>query len=86
MAMHPNVVARMRNKTLFVVINLIGVCLLRIGGYLWLYPGAACANDYYFAQLTYCLSMLLTLSEFLNAALLRDRQIEKKWISEKKLE
>jgi GPI-anchor transamidase subunit U len=76
MLMHPHVVARMRQKSVLVVSTSIGVALLPTMWYLWLYPGAACANHYYFSQLTYTTSLLLVVSEFLGAALLRDRQIE----------
>ena len=78
MTMHPYVVARMRGKSVLLVVLSIGVVLLPTFGYLWLYPGAACANHYYFSQATYTLSCLLLVSEFLGGALLRDRQVEKK--------
>ena len=78
MTMHPYVVARMRAKSVLLVALSIGVVLLPTFGYLWLYPGAACANHYYFSQATYTLSCLLLVSEFLGGALLRDRQVEKK--------
>ena len=65
----------MRNKSTLIVITMIGVVLMPTMWYLWLYPGAVCANHYFFSQLTYTLSLLLTVSEFLGAAVLRDRQI-----------
>ena len=76
--MHPYVVARMRNKVLLVTTSFVGASLLPGMGRLWLYPGSFCANHYYFTQLTYCLSTLILVSEFLNAALLRDREIDEK--------
>ena len=75
MLMHPHLIARMRNKSTLIVITMIGVVLMPTMWYLWLYPGAVCANHYFFSQLTYTLSLLLTVSEFLGAAVLRDRQI-----------
>jgi hypothetical protein len=82
--MHPYVVARMRNKVLLVTTSFVGASLLPGMGRLWLYPGSFCANHYYFTQLTYCLSTLILVSEFLNAALLRDREIDEKVANAKK--
>jgi hypothetical protein len=77
MLMHPFVVARMRCKAVLLITSIVCVALLRTTHWLWLYPGTACANHYYFVQMIYCLSLLILLSEFLNASLLRDREIEK---------
>ena len=73
---HPFLVARMRFKV--VILTAIAVCatLLPVMWYLWLYLGSFCANHFYFAQLGYIMITLLLTTEFLAAAVIRDRQTD----------
>eukprot|EP00946_MAST-07B_sp_MAST-7B-sp1_P004930 g4930.t1 len=75
--MCPEVVARMRIKTILIVTMCVCMCLLPTMWFLWIFPGAGNANHYYFSSVTYLLCGLMLVSEFLGGAIQQDRERSK---------